>query len=54
MKKRVLKSQYKNVKYEANSFSADCKAKSQGSDYYVGVYDPSRNKCYLVPIKEAY
>ena len=28
VKKRVLKSQYKNVKYEANSFNADCKAKS--------------------------
>lgn len=43
VKKRVLKSTYKNLKYEANSFSADCKPKTQGSDYYIGVFDSKKD-----------
>ena len=54
IKKRILKSKYKNVKYESSSFNSDCRAKQQGSDYYVGVYDSKKDKCYLVPVSVAY
>ena len=54
VKKRILKGQHKNLKYEASSFSADCKPKTQGSDYYVGVFDTKKDKCYLVPVQAAY
>ncbi len=53
-KKRVLKSAYKALKYEAASTQADIKGKSQGSDYYLGVYDSVKNKCYALPIDTAY
>ena len=54
VKKRVLKSAYKALKYEGSSLHADVKAKSQTSDYYIGVYDSVKNKCYALPIDAAY
>ena len=54
VKKRILKSKFKNIKYESSSFNSDCRAKQQGSDYYVGVYDSKKDKCYLVPVGVAY
>jgi A49-like RNA polymerase I associated factor len=53
-KKRLLKSQYKGIKYVSTSFNQDTKLKSQGSDYFIGVYEPSKNKCYLLPLSAAY
>ena len=32
---------------------ADARSKQQGSDYYIGVYDTSKDKCYLVPVHSA-
>ena len=54
IKKRVLKSAYKNLKYEASNMHADVKAKTQTSDFYIGVYDSAKNKCYALPIETAY
>ena len=54
VKKRVLKSAYKNLKYEASNMHADVKAKTQTSDFYIGVYDSAKNKCYALPIETAY
>ena len=54
MKKRILKSNYKSIKYLATSFNQESKQKSQGSDYYIGVYEPSKNKCYLLPVSATY
>jgi|LauGreDrversion4_2_1035121.scaffolds.fasta_scaffold58841_1 hypothetical protein len=42
-KKRLIKSESKNVKYSATSFSVDNKLKSQASDFYVGIYDSSKD-----------
>lgn len=53
-KKRVLKSQSKQVKYTSTSFSADTKPKSQGSDYYIGVYEQNKDKCYLLAVPTAF
>ena len=33
---------------------ADVKAKTQTSDFYIGVYDSAKNKCYALPIETAY
>ena len=54
VRKRVLKAQYKSVKFQANSFLNDNRAKNQGNDYYVGVYDSKNDKCYLVPVSSTY
>ena len=55
LRKRVLKSQYKQVlKYEASSLHADIRPKNQTSDYYLGVFDTTKNKCYALPIDAAY
>lgn len=54
LRKRVLKSAYKALKYEASSLNADIKPKSQTSDYYIGVMDTTKNKCYALPIEAAY
>ena len=54
VRKRVLKSAYKAVRYQASSMNADCKARSQTSDYYIGVFDAEKNKCYAVPVDTAY
>lgn len=54
VKKRVLKSAYKALKYESSSMQADIKDKAQASDYYIGVYDSVKNKCYALPIDAAY
>ena len=54
VKKRVLKSAYKALKYEASSLHADIKQKSQTSDYYIGVFDSAKNKCYALPVDAAY
>lgn len=53
-KKRLLKSQSKSLKYTSTSFNQDTKAKAQGSDYYIGVYEPSKDKCYLLPVATAF
>ena len=53
-KKRVLKSAYKALKYEASNLGADIKQKNQGSDYYIGVLDTAKNKCYAMPVEAAY
>lgn len=39
LKKRILKGKLKAIKYQASSFTSDSRAKMQGSDYYVGVFD---------------
>ena len=54
IRKRVLKSAFKTLKYEANSQHPDIKAKSQTSDYYIGVFDAAKNKCYAIPVDAAY
>lgn len=53
-KKRLLKSQSKSLKFTSTSFNLDTKAKSQGSDYMIGVYEPGKDKCYLIPVSAAY
>ena len=53
-KKRILKSQSKSLKFTSSSFAPDTKSKNQGSDYYVGVFDPAKNKCYLLQASTAY
>ena len=53
-KKRVLKSAYKALKYEASNLGADIKQKNQGSNYYIGVLDTTKNKCYAMPVEAAY
>ena len=54
IKKRVLKSAYKALKYEASSLNADIKEKAQACDYYIGVFDSTKNKCYALPVDAAY
>lgn len=54
LRKRVLKSAHKALKYEASSQHLDIKQKAQSSDYYIGVYDESKNKCYAIPVDAAY
>ena len=54
VRKRVLKSAYKTLKYEASSLHADIKQRTQTSDYYIGVFDSAKNKCYALPIDAAY
>ena len=54
IKKRVLKSAYKALKYEASSLNADIKVKAQACDYYMGVFDSVKNKCYAMPVDSAY
>ena len=54
IRKRVLKSAYKALRYEASSLGADCKEKAQACDYYVGVFDTTKNKCYALPVDAAY
>ena len=54
IKKRVLKSAYKALKYEASSLNADIKEKAQACDYYIGVFDSAKNKCYALPVDSAY
>ncbi|MFN9905863.1 MAG: hypothetical protein ACK56F_07020 [bacterium] len=49
-KKRLLKSHLKSLKYSSTSYTQDTKAKAQASDYYVGVYEPGKDKCYLLPV----
>jgi hypothetical protein len=53
-KKRILKSQSKQIKFQSASFSAETKSKAQGSAYYIGVFDQSKDKCYLLPVSTAY
>ena len=53
-RKRILKASYKGIKYQASSFHNESRAKTQSSDYYVGVYDEKIDKCYLLPIGAAY
>ena len=54
IKKRVLKSAFKALKYEASSLNADIKEKAQACDYYIGVFDSVKNKCYALPVDAAY
>jgi len=53
-KKRILKSQSKDLKYISSSVAADSKQKNQASDYYIGVFEQGKNKCYLLPAGAAY
>jgi hypothetical protein len=53
-KKRLLKSSHKTLKYQSTNFNPDSKAKNQSSDYYVGIYDEAKDKCYLLPVSAAY
>lgn len=53
-KKRVIKSSFKALKYEASSMHADIKNKAQSSDFYIGVFDSAKNKCYALPVDAAY
>ncbi len=53
-KKRLLKSASKTINYTSTSFNPDTKSKSQGSDYYIGIYEPSKDKCYMLPVPTAY
>lgn len=53
-KKRLLKSQSKSLKYTSTSFNQDTKTKAQASDYYVGVYEAGKDKCYLLPVATAF
>lgn len=52
--KRILKAHYKGIKYHASSFLNESRAKTQSSDYYVGVFDEKSDKCYLLPVGAAY
>lgn len=54
VRKRILKAQYKSVKFQANSYLSESRSKTQSSDYYVGVWDSKHDKCYLVPVTAAY
>ena len=53
-RKRILKASFKGIKYQACSFLNESRAKTQSSDYYVGVYDEKKDKCYLLPVGAAY
>jgi len=50
----MIKAQNKTVKYAAWSDTVESKPKSQASDYYIGVFDEEKDKCYLVPVSAAY
>ena len=53
-KKRILKSAHKSLKFSATSNHADTRPKGQGSDYYVGIYDSTKDRCYLMPVSATY
>lgn len=53
-RKRILKAQFKGIKYQANSYMSDSRVKTQSSDYYLGVWDRKHDKCYLLPVSAAY
>ena len=52
--RRVVKAEYKGIKYEAKNYSSEIQDKDQASDYYVAVFDSKDNKAYTIPIKGAY
>lgn len=54
VRKRLLKAHFKGIKYQASSFLNESRAKTQSSDYYVGVFDEKNDKCYLLPVGAAY
>lgn len=37
--RRVIKAEYKGIKYEAKSYTAEMGEKDQASDYYVCIFD---------------
>lgn len=53
MKKRVIKSHYKNVKYLAKNFGSEVSDRNQARDYYIGVMK-NDGKVYMVPVSTAY
>ena len=42
------------MKYQAESTHIDAKANKQVSDFYISVLDTTKDKCYLVPVSNAY
>ena len=52
--RRVIKSAYKKIKYEAVSYGSDVKQRNQNSDYYVGIFDPDKNQMIALPVSTCY
>lgn len=46
--RRVIKAEYKGIKYEAKSFAPEAAPKEQASDYYLTLFDAKENKAYAI------
>lgn len=51
--KRVVKVEYKGIKYEAKSHATEAAGHLQASDYYVGVFDTVKNQVYNIKVEHA-
>lgn len=52
--KRVIKAEYKGIKYEAKSNAAESIGKEQASDYYVTIFDSQKNQAYAIKVESAF
>lgn len=51
--KRVLKAEYKSIRYEAKTNSSEAVGKEQASDYYLTLFDSQKNQAYSIKIENA-
>lgn len=51
--KRIVKAEYKGIKYEAKSYQGHAAGKDQASDYYLTLFDPDKNVAYALKVSSA-
>jgi uncharacterized UPF0160 family protein len=51
--KRIVKAEYKGIKYEAKSHASEAVGHLQASDYYIGLFDTVKNQVHAIKIDSA-